>query len=66
VFLLAEVDYVIWLKQVGLVRKEFNYPDPMYFCPNNKIGSFIASSVIDQEDILFLVRAAIIMFDKII
>jgi hypothetical protein len=66
VFLLAEAAYIAWLKQVGLVRKELDYPDLMYFCPNNKIRSFIANSTIDQEDMLFLVWAAIIILDEIV
>jgi hypothetical protein len=44
--LLLKTAYVKRLNQVGLIRRELDYLDIVYFSCNNKVGRFVASSTV--------------------
>lgn len=46
------------------MRGELDYPDPIYLRRNNEFRCFIIGSTVDQEDMPFLIKAAIIILDK--
>jgi len=48
------------------VRRELNYPDLIYLRLKDKVGCFVARSTVNQEDMLGLVRSAIVVLNKMV
>jgi hypothetical protein len=63
---LLETTNVIGLKEVGLVQRELNHLDLIHLCLENKVVCLIACSTINEEDMLRLIRSAIIVLNEMV
>jgi len=51
---------------MGLIQRIFNNLNFIYLGFDNKIPSFIASSTINQENILVAIRTIVVLLNKIV